>query len=677
MIFIYLGFRSTIIPSKRIFLKNKTNLVGLISMDSKIFNLRTADQGSFIWYPESFDSSNTDFTSFFALTPNQKATISALVECASLKDEESTVDLLTIMQNLDIKLPAFNSRIRALEKMNIIKTVPFEFSNKSLRGRIKCITFNLIEEVFEELAEKGQNRKSYYAEKRSSAAALDRVYNEAGFTRRPDALTAQIATPTDTHLSLVEQAVAPLKSNQSKLAKEVWVSDVNDQAHKLTVEVQSHSRVTNVDDLMNQYAMLTLTLEYHSLDSDSYIANGTLPVNATPIHVDDIVRIRKKFIRSIGSNYRDAVRESIMAMKQTTYDVMGLQSLFADGVELKQKYMSRQFRIFDQCSPLSDYAPKLISNTEVEFGRDASIYVVKWPDDVFERLIHGDIVFAFPANSLSVHTMIFVLYLRFRVKLRKVTSFSELLEKLQDQIASGTDSQSFRESLKTHLLDMNRLNDKHLFSSIEGNVLSFNIWGYHGSVDFNEKYIHVTVDQTELLLCCDIDPETQANGNKQIAPTKHNRLSNKLRPYLQIHQRVTSRLAADLNFRVSRYAFSFTVGERGFEVSHYSTKSERDSALEVLQSNLELPLSTFNTLFDQHLEKVELLHIHGKVLTKSKFAQIREALRAMYEVYVKPSAVLNSISRKSSFHDDVFNFINDEIEVLPPSFYLSFSDHFE
>ena len=334
-----------------------------------VFHNRTSEQGSFVWFPDDFDLSLDHFIESYGLIPSQKETISAILESFNHKDSESTVDFTVIADLLNITRNALNRRILQLEKLNIMSPISFSYANSRLRGRIKCSAFVSRNELLTTLADRSEKRRNLYKDKRRNSLVLSAMSQEAGFGQRPDADNSPVVSPVNSALGLLEQSVAPHKTISKKVVRDVYVPDKNNKTHKLLVEGEASysGRICNADDLMNYYAILSLAHEYHFNSIATHIANDTLPTNATPIYVDDILRVRKRNL-AFNSSHRTDTRNSIQSMKQSRYELVGLPTLFADGVELKEGFRSETFRFFENVSPFTEQAPHRIDDENVSFS---------------------------------------------------------------------------------------------------------------------------------------------------------------------------------------------------------------------------------------------------------------------------------------------------------------------
>lgn len=672
------------------------------------FSQRDPSEGSFWVYQDDFDLSINDFINANAFQSSQIELLKCILECADLADSENTVSFSAISERMSLDNRSFVRRITYLIKRDLFVSHDFQYGNSALNGkrkRLMCVSFADKKTLTARL-ELARDSKQKKAKKNINLRySIDNAFKELGFHHRPDSKNTQISTPQSPILNLIEQSVVHVKDNKQFHTTAVRIptnpkmidfsgtepsilnaihSNHSDRgisqpkSVKAELQIASGFRITNISDLQVLYCLYSLTYEYHMHSSRHFIDQGILPPNKTPIFSNDVIQMRHN---STGQVYRQNFHESITAMTFTTYNLLNIPSLLVDGVSLRSGYTSEQYRIFKQCrtwedassnwSPLmKDVNPPLSDNFKT---KNTSFYIIEWPDDVFEAIINDKTSFAFPKKCVMVSELLFLLYLRFRIKTKgQRSNYSETFVQLAHSVSQDIRLDNFTESLDNHLSKLNGYNDPNLSSDKKGDILYFKIWGYFGFFDFSEKYLSVQVDDELMLECCGIDPHSlNVAGNKQKAPTRINETSQS---YLQVHRQLASKIRKKINIKTSLYSHSFESNGELYEINHYMTKRDKDEIISVLKNGLQLGETTIIQFLNLELSNIQALSIKHRVITIEDFLKIKSALLSFEAKFrrVSNSAFIVKLSRRTSFHGELIDFLSGYKDTLSNEFYESF-----
>ncbi|RYU64274.1 replication initiator protein RctB domain-containing protein [Aliivibrio finisterrensis] len=634
-----------------------------MNQESLTFYNRTAKKGSFIFFPEDFSLKVSDFDCFSCLSKAQQETLSAIISVSEVKDSESTYDVDSLCSILEINKPTLNKRIRSLESFGILQHVPFKFddSNK-LIGRVKCIQLMLNPKLQLELTQRSTERTTNYAHRRHNAMLVQREYDNQGFRERPEA--AHIPIVRQRSSFPFDQLVAPVGIHTSQWATEFYVNDEKGNSHKLVAQARSHSHVCTDDELMTVYSLLSLTLAYHTKQQEYYSRTGRIPENLTPIYVDDVLAIRKRHLRDFSGQLRQAVRDQLNSIRDTTFDVIGLQELELTGVQLSG-YLSRELKIFKQCSPFTPIAPEISENNQVSFGDSAMLYLIEWPDELFNSLISDESSFAFPPNLLTVQPLIFMLFLRFRIKLRDQNSYIETLANLKSALMRTSEMSQFKETLKTQIIKVNALNDPHLSASLEDDgFFKFNLWGYHGVIDFECNEIQISINLDEALACCGIKSVNQKT------PTIANPLAQAVSPLLKVNRTLSKAVGAKLNVERFKYHFKLNVDNEDIFISHYTTTEQKTKFCKYIAHAIGLPIPSVEDFITGELESLSTFKVQGQTLQRNHYSIIYKSLAATGNTQIDLSShmILKELSRRSSLKPELITLIEGKTFQLSDVF---------
>ncbi|ACH64689.1 DUF3346 domain-containing protein [Aliivibrio fischeri] len=634
-----------------------------MNQETITFYNRTAKDGSFIYFPNDFSLKVSDFDCFSCLSKAQQDTLNAIISVWEIKDTESTYNVESLCSILDINKPTLNKRIRSLESFGILEHVPFKFDDANkLIGRVKCIQLILNPKLRLELTQRSTERTTNYAHRRSNAMLIQREYSNQGFRERPEAAHIPIVRQRSTFP--FDQLVAPVGIHTTKWATEFYVNDEKGNSHKLVAQAKSHSHVCTDDELMTVYSLLSLTLAYHTKQQEYYSRTGKVPENLTPIYVDDVLAIRKRHLRDFSGQLRQAVRDQLNSIRDTTFDVIGLQELELTGVQLSG-YLSRELKIFKQCSPFTPVAPEILENNQVNFGDSAMLYLIEWPDELFNSLITDESSFAFPPNLLTVQPLIFMLFLRFRIKLRDQNSYIETLANLKSALMRTSEMSQFKETLKNQIIKVNALNDPHLSASLEDDgFFNFNLWGYHGIIDFECNEIQITINLEEALACCGIKSANQKT------PTIANPLAQAVSPLLKVNRTLSKAVGAKLNVERFKYHFKLNFEDDEIFISHYTSSEKRTKHCKYIAHSIGLPIPSVEDFITGELENLSTFKVEGQVLQRNHFNIIYKALLSTSNPHLDLSShnILRELSRRSSLKPELLTLIEGETYQLTDTF---------
>lgn len=618
-----------------------------MTQSTLIFQNRNPSDGSFIVYPDNFSLTDDEIRPIAKMPKALSTTLMAIIELYVLRDSENTYNLTDLSEHLNIKIKTLYARIRSIEKLGVLRPIAFEFKEAPRQGggkRVKAISLDLSSHVQIAIYNKADKQHKIAKVRKATSDATRLEYSRQGFRDRPDHGTTPILRQTSN--LLIEQLVSLNKQPINQLARELYVTDSKGLTHRLTAHIKSHTRVINAEDLQNIYALFSITHAYHTAHSSHYLESSVLPENRTPVYVDDILRLRKKFTKDVGGHNRNDIRVSLESIKNTTYDIIGYGDLnLAGHLKGEQGYLGREFKVLSQCTPFTSSAP-IINGDTVDFGKNAMLYIIEWPEEMFRSLIYGELVFLFPENLLSVNSSLFMLYLRFRVKTRNCVSYTESLTLVQQVFERYSDITKFKESLKKQFLKLNKTDDKHLHAEIREDKLFFNLWGYRGAIDFKANTMTVDVDNEEMLTCCGV------SSSSQKAPTKENELGQTIRPLLKVHETLRSAMKKELSTTRRMYDFDFLFDNQKFLVSHYTSQEELETISIKLSSRFDLPLRAIVDFFDNELKKIKHFKINNIEIDRSVF----EHLIQIANLNVNATEMMHLVLRRTKLHDEIFDF---------------------
>lgn len=605
------------------------------------FKTRDANKGSFFFFDDnSIDMSVLDQIS--TLSKSVRPTLQAVFESRNSIDSERTVSVSDIAKALGLSSKAMNDRIRTLRKLELISDVPFAFvdenGNKKNKKKVLCFVVTAtVDKVNNELSSKTPNMKAL-VEKRH---ATNKAYAALEFSERPDVKERLPNAMRHSDIFLMEQLAVSGNDPRTKIAKSFYVTTSEGKSQQVVAQIQSFSRILDSDDLQVLFACYTLIYLYHEKSMQQHLMEGTKPKNLTPIYVDDVLRVQQK---SLGGESRKAVRDSLMAIRDTEYDLYGLVNI-ATNNETVAKYAERRYRNFTQCSALSDYAPEVKDDGEtVVFAENAMIYLVELPDHIFQSLLYNKTTFVFPTSSLSVPSIIFMIYLRLRSLCR--TKFDDTLRNLNSMVSPSQRFGDFKKSLLAAMKKLNKFNDPYLFANHrpDDKDIVFNLWGYHGRICLKENYMTVTAHQKEIIEACGLD------SSKQSSPTKRNDIYFEYMPLLQVDRVLPKNLQRLIQTERTKYTVQYPQTNSQKALTAYANAYEINEMVDLLCETYGLESMLAEEKVRQDIESLSKLVLDDYTVSLEDYSSIKMMANAPN---LKGDSFINAFVRRKTLREEL------------------------
>ncbi|MFA0393460.1 replication initiator protein RctB domain-containing protein [Vibrio sp. 10N.222.54.A1] len=580
------------------------------------FKTRNPKNGSFI----NFNQGEVDPSILDSIPINMKGlreTLESILDNQCNIDSENSISVSQIADCLGLSSATMNSRIRTLQNLNILSEVPFCFvrptGEQIAKRRIKCLVINSLATLAV-----GTQKSITTHEKMSQLAKkkhrVKKTYEELSLHDRPTIPKNMPSALRHTESFVIEQLATSNNELRQKIAKSFYVTTAEGKTHQLVAQIQSFSRILNSNDLQVLFACYTLIYLYHKKTIPLHLSENSKPVNLSPIHIDDILRVQQK---SLGGESRKQVRDSLMAIKDTEYDLFGLVNITI-GDESVSKYADRRYRNFTQCRSISDYKAE-VKGDEVIFATNAMIYLIELPTHIFESLLYSKTLFVFPPSSLTVSSVLFMIYLRFRSLCR--TTLSGSLQNLNAQISPSQRLGDFKRTLLTSMKKLNRLNKKYLYSDYcaENQKITFNLWGYHGVISLKDNSLVVTANQKEVIEACNLD------FDQQKSPTRKNDVYYDLLPFLQVEKAIPRNLQKIVKVHKSKYALEYQLPSSDIVITltAYDSPYEVNIAIDELGSAYNIETVLIEEKVKQDMETISRLTLNDYEVTLEDFSTIK------------------------------------------------------
>lgn len=623
---------------------------------------RSASGGTVLYFPE-FVADNEELRNSSFLTYKEKETLAILIEVQNHLDEQNTISVNEIAELHNFVPQTFRGRLRNFRTKGLLKKIDFSFADGSYRAKVVCETLDLTPLIIGINGKsKPENKPPINKPRWNIKAALEKE----GHGMLPK-VTKENLPMAVRHMgnNPIEQLINQNIRKKGRGADKDKVPDREevrffyvkgvDRSEKIPARIKSYNNIMDPEDLQVLYCCYSLIYHFHKDKLEKHFMEGTLPRNLTPVHINHIIDLLGRW-RS-GPN-RAYVRDCLQAIADTAYDLHRLGEVeFEDGS--LSGYAQETFRNFESFSPLSDKAPEVDKKTgRILFGEGATIFLIKLPQGIFERLMQQDTLFAFPQNALAANAFLFTLYLRFRA-LCKDKGYDDRISDLHKKLAPKQSLKSFKKTIRTAFKEMPKVKDNFLWAKYDDieDIYHFNIWGYHGRLSFKENYMSVTCHESEMLTCCNAEPELNA-------PVVNNELST-LYYNQRLEKSIARQLGASLDRRFLKFSVTYASGAFGAPseilIHKYTTEQAFDDAVEAISETHFVDHLAIEIQIKADMENISGLEIAGRELEESEFYYLLKKLHLDLD-HRQIIGFIQRIHRKKKLHNDLFEVTFNGVE---------------
>lgn len=645
-----------------------------MNIEKMILDNRTVTDGSLLLIPK--DCPENPDLEHYLLTTKQKETILNIISVAHLSDYNNIISIKEIAAALGLKDQTFRNRLRSIREKNngLLNTLPFGFSDGSYHPKVHLEKLSILskEDFF---LRNPSNPATSSAEKvvvrSNSNALLDRNRtNKANLQKHGMSLPNVNANlPVVRHMgnSPIEQLVNDKVRRKGKYAdpnrpadkeqgKEFTIRTRDGRNKKILTRISSRRDILDPEDLQVLYAVYSLIYAYHRDKIKHHIKAGTLPKNLTPVSISHIV---KMIGRGKGGGNFDFVRDCLQAIKDTSYDFLGLADIELDDYRLLG-YAEMTYKNFTQCIPLTDKGPEIDKETDkIVFGKDATVYVIELPDHIFKQLITETTLFSFPKNGLAVPAILFSIYLKFRSLVKGNEKKSFTLRQISRQMNGHKDNvDRLIKSIKaaSGALLRKKLQDDHFLFNFDKvlNEVSFNLWGYHGVISFKEEFLTVTCHEDEMLHCCGASPDMNSPLIvNEVAELYHTENFNKM---------ISKKMASVVPRRFKKFSIIYGEGHNTFELHKYIDTETIDALITRLAVTYGCNDAGVAVQVETDIKSIEYFTLFDKELDSDTFENLLNKFNLSIATTPYLIDLILRLNRRYSIHEELFNVAFNGIE---------------
>lgn len=176
----------------------------------------------------------------------------------------------------------------------------------------------------------------------------------------------------------------------------------------VTVLASGAYGLVDIEDIQVLYALIILTIDYHTTYKEWMTKDGKRKVNRTPIHSSVLLKMLGK--ANDRRPARHALWRHITKLRTTEYDIHSMTPHMTDGE--KELFSNNQFRFISSSASLSEQA------SEKEEDVAPVAYLIEWHPSMFEAMFLKKYLFSFPSSVFSEPSNMFKLYLYLRNGMR-------------------------------------------------------------------------------------------------------------------------------------------------------------------------------------------------------------------------------------------------------------------
>ena len=645
-------------------------------MDNLVFYQRTSSQGKFLYFPQESFVMN-DYVLIDTLSSSNRSTMEMVEYGFNHKDSENCISISDLAVAFEMKEDTLRNRIRTLESLGILISFQPIFSSGKKGGKVSGSMLRATTQVHTlalniQLDHSGTDVLETQCSELSVNTIAHRrkasndLCKSLGFAPPSNEVRStamkQIIRPKGPFP--IEQVVPSNKVKHQKYSTSFKVT-----TEKGTVDVKaemfSKSRIMNASDLQTLFATYSLIVAYHESQIDRYIETNTFPLATTPVSINHVLHLRGI---KLGGTARKRIRESIVSIADTIFDLYELSLLRFINSDY-EPYIKRQYKCFEECTPLvpktKSSAPR-IEGDSVVYGDNASLFMITLPEHIFENLISNNYAFAFPQGSLSCAPIIFSLYMRFRGRVQAGSTSIEYVESLKfvhKETSAGTTYSNFRKTLYSNLDSLCHSEDPHFSCTFDEatNIYSFNLWGYHVTLDTLEMTLYVLVNLDEVLKCCNV------SSDKMRSPTLQLKLASELSHHDEMVQIVNRTTASSMQPKVGRTSVRYNcVPGRDIVITKYTSDFELSHASLLIESATKVPAS----VIDQRITD-DMNSLRGIFLGQDKYEMTKDdftlliLLCGLKNQYVNTVEMIHTLNRMTSLHDEILNVLFKGVSPSP------------
>ena len=300
---------------------------------------------------------------------------------------------------------------------------------------------------------------------------------------------------------------------------------INMGKDKAVVLASGGNGIIDKDDMKTLYALISQTIQYHTVYQGSFSRDGEMSNNVTPIYADTILNIIGRKPGDVAN--RKYLWRQIVKIRTTEYDVHSLTPFFDDND--RSLFKNNQFRFIIDTPSLSESALDLASDQDAS----PSVYEIIWHPLVFKAIFNNKSLFAFPESVFREPTQIFSLYLELRNRMQYAgpTGIEINKQELMDILLDGgceydfqksffssfskTANRALREKLKKSREQAKRLSPIEVERDFFGFKITLVVTG---KTTFSG--MHITFSLKDVLQHCGVKMNTRGGNSSPSLPNK-------------------------------------------------------------------------------------------------------------------------------------------------------------
>ncbi|WP_199438701.1 replication initiator protein RctB domain-containing protein [Vibrio owensii] len=259
------------------------------------------------------------------------------------------------------------------------------------------------------------------------------------------------------------------------------------------VEIKGHKKITTKPSLITGLILMQIAIAYNAKMLSQRKFKKPFDQRDIPIFSSDLM----SFKGSDSGPARERTANEIELLRNTVFDIHDMNATFSHH-EQREKYTKTDYRMLESVRSSSDV--RYSTDDPGAHIRSASLYIIRFSEDVEKLLSQEQVMFSLPSRLLSAHNLLVTFYLHLRRQRvdKKIIAFEELIHTLPFAGSALTLSDRLQKILQTPVKTENDKKENFATSKPD---FDYNLFGYYIKfIDHEGKpAIDVRCDKREMI----------------------------------------------------------------------------------------------------------------------------------------------------------------------------------
>lgn len=217
-----------------------------------------------------------------------------------------------------------------------------------------------------------------------------------------------------------------------------------EQVDGFVIEIKGHKKITTKPALITGLILMQIAIAYNAKMLSQGKFEKPFEKRDIPIFASDLM----SFKGSDSGPARERTANEIELLRNTVYDIHDLNPTFSESHQRNQ-YTKDDYRILESVRSSSDF--RYSADDPSANIRNASLYIIRFSEEVETLLSREEIMFTLPTLLLSAHNLLVTFYLHLRRQRvdREVITFDNLIYALPFTGSANTLKERLEKILNT------------------------------------------------------------------------------------------------------------------------------------------------------------------------------------------------------------------------------------